>query len=239
MFVTNVGKAASLGFYLRWGGGAVVNRDILTPQLLSTGGTAGGPTSMRAMKAGASLVCTTPVLSRGGRVYTLNCEQRLLFPAAPSAFTAANCDTVYNSIIQHPHTHVHDATDFGEPKHLTCVVCDGPAYENFEENDGALAVDDFCAHIAQWGGGSPSDNERRPMSVLIYAFDIPANAQTFTFELTGRWYTRWPLSTVAGRLMTPIPVGTAAQVNGALAAARNSMHFPAPVKIGASTALFG
>lgn len=233
---SNVGSSGALGWYVRWGSGTVVNNNVLTPQLLSASGIAGGPSSIRAMKAGLSLVNTTPLLNRGGRVYTLNCEQRLLFPAAPSLLTAAQLDTVFNSVTQHPHTHVHDGTDFGDAKHMSCVVCDTPAYENFEENDGAPTVDNYLEHLAQWAA---SGNERRPMSCIIVALDIPANAQTYTFELTGRWYTRWPLSTVPGRLQSDIPVANSQTLNSAHASSRTGMHYPAPVRLGASTIMYG
>lgn len=233
---SNVGSSGALGWYVRWGAGSVWNNNVLTPQLLSVSGVNGGPSSIRAMKAGLSVVNTTPLLNRGGRVYTLNCEQRLLFPAAPSTLTATQLDAVFDSVTQHPHTHVHDGTDFGDAKHMSCVVCDTPAYENFEENDGAPNVDNFLEHLAQW---PTSGNERRPMSCVIVALDIPANAQTYTFEFTGRWYTRWPLSTVAGRLQTDIPVASSQIINSAHAASRAGMHFPAPVRLGASTIVYG
>ncbi len=174
---------------------------------------------------GVVLANTTPVLNRGGRVYTLNSDQRFLLPASPAVLTAADCDTIYNSVVQHPNTLVHDATHFGEAKVLCSTVVDVPSYENFTPNPGALDNVGFGSSIASWTGFT---REQRPMSCVVLVFDIPANAQTYSIAAEGKWYCRFPLATVAGRIQTPIPTASSSAVNSILNRANSEMHQPAP-----------
>lgn len=221
IIATNVGPSATCLWVLRWNASGVVANLCSTPTLLSPSGSSGGPTAMRAMKMTTGLLNSSQKFNLGGRLYTLNCDQRLLFNLAPSAFNVAECETLYASILQHPDAKPHEGGDYHNEKTHTCTVVDPPSYERFEENDGPLSVDAFGAHIAQW----PNSTHRgRPMSIVIFALDFPPIAQTYTFSSTGHWYTRWPLSTVPGRLMTPIPTAPPAVINQALKAAESMKH---------------
>lgn len=223
VFITNAGRSATSMWYLRWAGGVIINNQTVSPTLLAVSASAGGPTTMRAMKMGATLTNTTPILNRGGRVYTLNSDQRFLLPAAPTLLTAADCDTIYNSIVQHPNTLVHDGSHFGDTKLLNCTVVDVPAYENFVANPGALDITGFGSGVASWTG---FNREARPMSCVAYVFDVPANAQTYSLQAEGKWYCRFPLNTVAGRVQTPIPTAPPSALNSLLQRAIGSMHTP-------------
>lgn len=221
---TNVGAAASSMWALSWvSGGAITTNTIITPALLTPNGSSGGPTAMRAMKMTVSAINTTQRLNQGGRLYTLNCDQRLLFNMGPGGFTAAEADTFFASVVQHPDAAAREGDNFARAHAFTCSVVDGPAYERFEENDGALALNDFGAHIAQWTG---SAHRARPMSVVIFAFESPPVTQTYTLSANGAWYTRWPLNTVPGRMMQPIPTADASVINKGMGEARVSMHRP-------------
>jgi len=96
-----------------------------------------------------------------------------------------------------------DLADFGMPRSSHSHIVDQPAYNNFDENDGTLTVDQFCAHIMVWSGSTPT---ARPMSTLIYAIDAVPTNQSLLFTTTVDYYTRWPLNTVAGQAQKPIPV---------------------------------
>lgn len=221
VFCTNVGSSGTLAWVMRWSPTTVFTNQPYCPQILTANGITGGPTAIRAMKASAMVLNSTQLLNRGGRVYTLNTDQRLLLPGLPSTYTAGNCDTIFDSIVQHPHTQPWDGTDFGVPRTHCATVVDTPSYERFEENDGQLSIDQFATHIGQWTG---SAHKPRPMSTLVLALESPSAAQVYTLAWHGKWYTRWPLSTVAGRLQTPIPTASAQQLNALLAIAAARQH---------------
>lgn len=222
-FCTNVGSSGSAMLLLKWdpASGIVSVNTVRTPTLLQASGVAGGPTSMRAMKMSLSLTNATQYLNRGGRVYVLNSDQRFAFPASVALCNASDWNNIFNAVVEHPNTVPYDGTHFGETGTYTCSVVDGPSYERFEENDGAEAVDAFGAHIASWTG---SAHRVRPMSCIVMAFETPAITQSYTFSAVGKWYTRWPLATVPGRMMTPIPTASPAEVNRILVQAEAKAH---------------
>jgi len=206
IFCTNVGSSGTAIFSVQYtaaGGAAGGVFNINGAPLLNASDIAGGPTSMRAMKCGLSLVNRTQVLNRGGPIYFLNCGQRLLVEGAPFTMTSTQWNNVFDNIVSHPSVRPMDLADFGVPRCSHSHVVDQPAYNDFGENDGTLTVDQFCAHIMVWSGSTPTP---RPMSTLIYAIDTVTTNQSLLFSATVDYYTRWPLNTVAGQAQKPIPV---------------------------------
>lgn len=213
IFVTNTGVSGTIMQRLQWnssagGATAIDAKQVYTIPTLTAGDTAGGPTSMRAMKCGLSVTCRTPMLERGGLVYVLNTSQRLRAVALPDADGATpglnrgQADGFFNGIVAHPHTRALDWSDFGKPRHMYGHVVDDPRYNDFDENKGTITNNNFFQHIALGGNSVPLD---RPMSTIIIAIDRPSKQQTALFTAMASFYSRWPLDTVAGQNQRKIP----------------------------------
>lgn len=187
---TNVGSAASIGYgvsFAKAGGVAVatVDHHFFLP-LLANNDVNGGPTSMRSMKCGLDVVCNTQLLSRGGALYTLNSDQRFLLPGAPSTMTADQWNTFFISITSHPKRLRMDYNEFLRPRHAYSHVVDDPRYNDFDEHNGVLTLDEFYRHIAIWAGANPSD---RPMSTIVFALESTSAAQLLSFTARGSFFT--------------------------------------------------
>jgi len=216
IFVTNTGVSGTIMQRLQWnasagGATAIDAKQSYTIPTLALSDTAGGPTSMRAMKCGLTITCRTPLLDRGGLVYVLNTSQRIRAVALPDAVGATpglnrgQADGFFNSIVAHPSTKVLDWADFGKPRHLFSHVVDDPRYNDFDENKGTIDNNTFFQHIALGGDSIPLD---RPMSTIILAIDLPTKAQNVNLTAHATFYSRWPLDTVPGQAQTKIPVTT-------------------------------
>lgn len=134
-FATNVGTSATCLMELRWdangAGTALVGvKNVFTIPTLINADDTGGPTSMRPMKAGMTIVNRTQLLSRGGPVYTLNLNSRIRAAKPPSTMTVADAEALLSTLIAHPDCHSMDAVDFGKPRHMYSHVVDDPAYNN-------------------------------------------------------------------------------------------------------------
>jgi len=207
---TNVGIAGTvLSFGLANGAGAPVFTTLTIPTI-SVADFAGGPTSARAMKYSMGLSCTTPLLSRGGRVSVLNGQSRLRMDLPPSTMTAAVFQAICNSVRGMPNTHIYDNTHFGETRDMSGSVVDSVTYEDFEEFVGTETTDEFWEHIAVWPGSIRRD---RPMSTSWIVLSPPAFQQTYTISVKAAYYTRWGLATVPGQSQIDIPTAPASIVN--------------------------
>lgn len=189
---------------------AVPTVGIRTIPTLALGGTAGGPTSGRAMKAGVTIVNSTAALNRGGRVYVLNSNQRVELPAAPSAMIPADWDTMMNEIVAHPKTRALSGSHFAEPKTLVCHPTDQADYLNYGEWYGGITVDNFWSHISIWPGVV---SQRRPMSAVYIVFEGPAAVQDYTVSWRAHYYTRWPLDSILGQSQKFVPTKDAKTLN--------------------------
>jgi hypothetical protein len=189
---------------------AAITRQVFTVPTLALADDVGGPTSGRAMKIGLSLVNTTPLLNRGGRVFQLNANQRLKLARAPSAFLQADYFALADSIQAFPDTIEYDASEFGKTREFTGSVVDYANYEAFQEWEGTNTIDEFYAHFTVWPGSSP---DTRPMSTIFIVFSPPAVAQTYTLSAKSAHYTRWPIDTIPGQSQLPIPTAPIATIN--------------------------
>lgn len=183
---------------------------VYTIPTLALADTSGGPTSGRAMKFSMGLSCTTPLLSRGGRITTLNGQSRLRIDNAPSASVLATFQNIAATVRAMPAAQAHDATNFGDEKQLSGSVVDSVTYEDFEEWVGTESVDEFWEHIAVWPGSVRRD---RPMSTAWLILSPPAVAQSYTISCRASYYTRWGLSTVPGQSQFDVPTAPATFIN--------------------------
>jgi hypothetical protein len=234
--ITNTGGSGSVMGVLTVSGG-VVSRFVFTIPTLAASDDAGGPTSGRAMKAGVSLVNTTQLLNRGGRIFTLHANQRIRLTAAPSAFTVADHTALDQTIKAFPSTREHDGAEFGRPSELSTTVVDHPAYETFSEWRGTDTIDEFFSTFAIWPGSIP---DSRPMSTVLISFQPPAVTQTYTITARATFYTRWPLDTIVGQAQTPIPTAPASLINSmhtvADRVATKGLHFAEDVAMSVGAA---
>lgn len=212
---TNTGQAGTVFTvgYLAAGTLTVPFYAVYTIAAIAASDVAGGPTSGRAMKCSLGVVCTTPQLSRGGRVTTLNSQSRIRLNTPPSAADRAQFLALVDSLRIVPTSKALDATDFAPEKQMSNNVVDQTTYEDFEEWAGTQSVDEFWEHIAVWPGAIRRD---RPMSTAWCILSPPSGQQTYTISASASYYTRWPLSTVPGQSMRPIPTGSATTINNIL-----------------------
>jgi hypothetical protein len=60
------------------------------------------------------------------------------------------------------------------------------------------------------------------MSSIWVIMEAPSVAQAYTLQFSGSWYTRWPLDTVPGQSMRPVPTAPASAINAARDAAERA-----------------
>lgn len=236
--ITNTGTAATVCSQVSLNASSVIFRSNFTIPTIATADDAGGPTSGRAMKVGLSLVNSTSLLNRGGKVFHLNANARVRLPAAPSALTFAQATDFINGLIAMPNTTQYDGTDFGHTREFTCGVVDNVTYNDFDEWHGTESLDDFWAHIAIWPSASPRD---RPMSTCFLIFQTPSSSQTYTASVKASYYTRWGIDTVPGQSMRDIPTAGTDFINKIHAvgdAFSNGMHTLEDIGVGAMAARF-
>jgi hypothetical protein len=89
------------------------------------------------------------------------------------------------------------------PTDFISHVVDPVDYDSFGEWHGTYTADEFGEHWAIWPGAVPA---LRPMSTLFIIFDEPAADQAYTFSVRASFYNRWPLDTVGGQVMHPVPL---------------------------------
>lgn len=182
--------------------------------LLFASGTAGGPTSVKASKAGVEIENTSALLAVAGRVYVCNLHQRLSLGAvAPSAMTAAQWLGVADVIKSFPETEIFTGSHFLERKKFQCKVVDEPDYANFDAHRGPITADEFFSHIGVWTG---STERTRPMTTICICFDTvgasPTAGNDYTVSCRAQHLTRWPMNTVPGQHMRESQAADASEV---------------------------
>jgi hypothetical protein len=186
-------------------------------QVLSTASTNGGPTSGRAMKAGATIINNTPMLDSGGRVYILNSDQRLALPDDLSSLTLTEFNTLCDAVKQSPLRRVYDGTDFKAPRHFHTHVTDPVVYETFQSWAGTLSVANFGSYVAEYAVGPEEHHsstvKRKSMSTLIILMEPAAKQQDYTVTARGMWSTRWPLNSIGAFVSKDIPTASAAAID--------------------------
>jgi len=208
--VTNFGASGSV-MHIVSINGINVSRFIYTIPLLALADDAGGPTSARSMKAGLHLVNTSPVLNRCGRVYHLNGTSRVLLPAAPSVMSSTQWGAFADSLIAMPGCTAYEGDAFGGVgKQFQCNVVDHIDYEDFQAFAGAVTSDVWHNRTAVWPSSDPL---ARPMSTCWVVIESPALAQSYNPTASGTFYTRWPLTSVPGQSMRPIPTADNQVIN--------------------------
>jgi hypothetical protein len=202
IFSTNVGDAGTVL--------SVYNRSSATFGVYTTPTLAAGPTAGRAMKASLSLVNTTPAIHRGGSVYKANINQRLELPAAPSAMTQTQWESLIADLMAHPETIEMTADDFaGHTEPLIAYPSDSTAYHGYSDWKTNVTKDEFFEYFSQW----PSSEYRpRPMSTLMYIIGPQSTANTYSATARASFYTRWPVDTVPGRQSKAVPTADPSKV---------------------------
>lgn len=213
IMATNPGSAGTLAMIGRQTGIAAPTYSVATIPNLSVSDDAGGPTSTRAMKFGVSLTTTTPLLSRGSRIFHLNGQSRIRIDTPPSSVSLAVFQSMVNVVTGMPTAIPYDNTHFGETREFTSNVVDNVRYHDFQDFEGTLTVDEIAAHMAVWPGLGIGLRDR-PMSTTWLVFSPPSIAQTYHLAFHGAYYTRWGLSTVQGQSQTDIPTASADVING-------------------------
>lgn len=204
LFVSNVGGTSTMGYLLSHNGSTVVADSFDLDQITTAAG-AGGPTSSKACTATAQLCISTQRLNLGGRVYKGVFDQRFDFTAAPSAMTPADLNAFVATIIKHPQMRVDSLENYVHPKRLSVTPTDNQHYDSFYPHRGSISADAFFSHLAYWTGSTPQD---RPMSCAVHVLTSPPADQTVNWTVHAQAMTRWPISTVVGQSMKPVPVGS-------------------------------
>jgi hypothetical protein len=220
VFMTNCGGTGTFGAVVKLSprGSPSVTQYALTmlnAAVLADDATSGGPTSSKPASATLEVCNVTKRLDVGGKVYSLVLDQRLVFPGSPIAgaegMTLEQWHEMFDSLVQHPKTKSHSGENYTKPKKHSSVPVDNTDYDNFFQHRGVLNFVDFAKHIGTWPNpGSLLDNESqisRAMSTIILMVDTPPADATYEFSAHAQTYTRWPVTTVTGRLMKPVPVG--------------------------------
>lgn len=225
LLFANTGSAGTVGMRWTQTNGVLPLVTMLTCPTLLNDGPNGGPESGRAMKLGIDIVNNTQLLNAGGRVYVLNLNQRLLFPAAPSIMTPSQVDAVCDFIAAHPDTRTYAGSDFMQPREIAAFPVDMTNLGTFREWQGTLGMDAFCLYLADWPSATTSP---RSMSTLAIVIDIPAATNVYTVSARASFYTRWPVNTIMGQVMKTVPVAPLTALNLAQAAAQDRGSVMAP-----------
>lgn len=220
-FFTNVGMYACCGVDLVYDAAAPTgvptigyyNVAALAGTSLTT-----GPTSGRAMKHTLSLLCTTPAIDRGGRVYIANVDQRLRLPGVPFSATAplsnAGWNVVASTIKAFPEVKKYDLVDFPHERAINSHVVNHTDYDTYTEWGGSIVApsSNFMAHIAQWTGGSFTNDAQRPLSTVVVLIEA-GKQQNISVTPRAAWYTRHALDTIPGQAMSAVPTASQEVVN--------------------------
>jgi hypothetical protein len=191
--------------------------DSFALPLLTKGPEFGGPTSARPMKAGITLVNTTANLNRGGVVYVLNTDQRVLVPTDLEDLNDVQTEGLFETIRSHPDTVAYSADHFSEAKEFHCHVVGINSYEAFNAFLGSGGSKSFQKHLLSVSGGAKAP---RPMSTIFVIFDRTNFSQDYMASVRASFYTRWPLDTLGGQVAREIPVATVLTVEQILAKAK-------------------
>jgi len=216
----NVGRAGTVGMYFHDNGTTLATLAYTCPTL-ALADDAGGPTSGRAMKAALTLVNSTAGMSRAGNVTTLIADARILLPAAPTTMTRAQFGAWADTIKTHPRAVNTDAEKFKDGKRICMVPADNIEYHNYMMWQGTLSATEFAAHSCTWPGITYEN--ARPMTALIIVFETPPANQSWRIISDNSFYTRYPLNTVTGQCMTPVPTAPLPTLNAHRAVAESAL----------------
>lgn len=187
--------------------GEIVNESLQTLVIptLAASATDGGPTAMRSMKLSVNVTNCSNALRRGGRVTYLNSSQRL----AAQSVSNTNYSAVVKSIKSAPARRRITGDDLRVAKHLIAFPVDNVNYNTFRENRGPnVSFVDYLLTPRTAGSSRP-----RGMSIIAYVFDPVAETQDYSVTIRAAFYTRWPLTSVPGQSMRPIPTAPAEVLN--------------------------
>lgn len=170
----------------------------------------GGPSMSMAMKFSVSVTNCTNALKRGGRVTYLNSSQRL-----PALGTAAVNNDDYTEVIKgiktSPYRRRITGDMLGHPAQIIGYPVDDLFYNLFNPHRGTLTAEQFYSYVC---GASPTLNpSNRPMSIVAFVFDPVTDHQDYSLTIRASSYTRWPLTSVPGHHMRPIPASDAKVIN--------------------------
>lgn len=226
VFFSNNGKAANvmLSGSMTVAGDALPGWSTFAAPTVALDDTHGGPTAGRAMKMGFSIVNSTAAMTAGGRVFVLNCEQRLLMENAPTNLTRAAYNSLLNAVVNHPSCKEYSGGDFKKAHSWYSHVVDNVHYEKFATWEGTQDANDYASYFATWDGAEP--NHDRSMSTLCLVFEDAVAPQSYTITGRASWYTRWPLTTVLGQSHTDIPTAPADAMNRHFRHAAAAAHDP-------------
>jgi hypothetical protein len=184
------------------------------------------------MKATVSVVNTTQRLNQGGRVITVDLDQRLALPASPDLMTESEWLSVSNAIkglraVERPM----DGAELAKAMTRSAAIVDRPSYETYREWQGSEgnttgvaaqstapnAFESFFSTIANWEGSVHFD---RPMSTRVILFSAAPIQQSYAVDIRGAWYTRWPANNILADHTTPVPHIMSGPENGNLRGSR-------------------
>lgn len=172
----------------------------------------GGPTSARAMKSAIMLRNYTQTLNVAGRVYALVTNRRIELPAAPSALTQAQVNTLRDEIINHPDTSTVTGHDLVAGRTWFTTPHDITDYLNYDTWGGSLTLDDYASHNCIW----PSST-RNLMPMCAVWLVIRGTATTAINEYqavaVNRYYARFPLDQLLSNMQRPVPTASTETVN--------------------------
>jgi len=207
LLVTNTGDAGTVGalFNVDTAGVYVDGLNLFTIPTLAASDSAGGPSSVRAMKYSVSVVNCSNALKRGGRVTYLNSSQRL------PVFANNSHTPLITGIKSSPYRRRITGDLLAEPKHLIGFPVDNVQYSMFSSHKGTLTLAEFFTYVL--GASTENSPLPRPMSIVAYIFDPVADAQDYSVTIRASMYTRWPLTSVPGQSMKNMPTADAKVIN--------------------------
>lgn len=215
--VTNNGHSSSVAIQMQTNGVATGNNLYNVP-IYSATPASGGPTSGRAMKAGLTISNATADIRCGGRIFVLNCDQRVSVPTLPSTMSAAQMVSLFDTVMNHPATVAYTGKHFQRRAvSFSTHAVDTFEYETFRPWIGIDTVDSFANHVFLNNGLGILDDGIRPMSTLFVLFEQPADAQDYTILLRHAVYTRWTLGTLGAISSRDVPVVSSETINKVLA----------------------
>ena len=226
VIATQIGGYGTVGYHCLLDSAGVLVADserLYTIPTMSSHAENGGPTATRPMRLSVSVVNTTKVVDRGGTVTFLNSAQRL--PGVePDTDNGPNDFSAIKSAIEtSPYRKVVNGDcllgtrDF--PNKLISYPTDHTEYNTFHSHVGSMGRNLFLRHAIQHvryittGGTVTIGPLDRPMSVIAWLFDPPTSTNTYRVTMRASYYTRWPLETVPGYHMKPIPATDASTYN--------------------------
>lgn len=206
----------TVGIRLRLGAkGTYMSHAMFTVPTMSQASGAGGPSSCRSMKLGATLVNCSNMMKKGGRVIYLNSTQRL-----PSRVALADQTTdrkeftdILNAINASPYSKVTSGDQLSTPQQIIAHPIDQMAYNVFRPFWGTLALHDYFDTVFSPPTDALADQFLRGMSTIAYIIEPTAEVQDYTLTIRAAWYTRWPLASVPGQSMQNIPTAPAGTIN--------------------------